>query len=990
LSAISDFLGTRRPIPLWMILLIALGIHGPLLLSRMPLNSYDANFHIFMASHYAQHWFNPWNTKSFAGFSQTTYPPLPQQWIAVFSHIIGLVNGYVVVQLIAVLLLPIGVYRYAKLWVSERAASYAALLSVFTGSLSLMLYEAGQLGTTASIPLYLIAIPYFYDWARAGNWRSLLKGVALGFAAAAAHHATLLFGTILFVAPVLWLVFLDRDKSRNENTAHVLARVTAFALLIIVGVAVILLPYWIALWHNPIEQVPIPHQSRNNFLLTPKWGVHYWVVPYGALILVLPFIFLRGSKERRLRPLMFGFWVTMLFGLGGTTPFPRWVLGRAFYVLTFERFTFWATLMALPFAGLLIVELVDRYRAKAAVPIWTLAVATCALSASWNTYYQLIAPPLDISGTVNFLNSNGRDKYRYLVLGFGNQMARVQTWAKAESVDGDYNSGRSLPELTHFGGAQLSNSKHFGTAGMSSLQAMLKHADHYGLKYVIVRDTYYEPMLVFGGFRKIQTMNDGLITVWVKPNVPEATPVPNSSMPPRWQGILWGVLPFGSSILALILMLLLPDKRDTGATIEFPGRSAEREIPAARMADTEPAQARAQRQMRIALVSAFPPSHGDLNEYGYHLARELQRNPHVSVTVLADHYTGTGRELDGFAVQRCWLFNSIWNPLRILHKVEQLKPDVVWFNMGFSTFANRPVAAFLGVVIPGLARMLGYQSHVTLHTFMDNVNLDDAGVRVKRLYQAGGWLGTKALLMASGVSVLLPSYRRVLLEKYKADGERVHVHSHGILGELPDTPFSLHRGNPPRVLAFGNWGTYKRLELLIAAMSEVVKQVPDAKLVIAGGDHPKTPGYVRSVAESCGGLDYIEFAGYVAEDEIPALFHRASVLVMPYTSSAGSSGVAHLACQYGVPIVAAEIRDLREMAEFERLAIDFYQSRDAHDLIEKLAAILQCTERQEEMAQQNYLAAQRITMAQVVQQYLNHFDGWQAADVPAKLAQSWQ
>jgi len=55
------------------------------------------------------------------------------------------------------------------------------------------------------------------------------------------------------------------------------------------------------------------------------------------------------------------------FGLGGTTPLPRWLLGRAYEVLTFERFTFWATLMAMPLVGVLAVELLDRFQSKAAI-----------------------------------------------------------------------------------------------------------------------------------------------------------------------------------------------------------------------------------------------------------------------------------------------------------------------------------------------------------------------------------------------------------------------------------------------------------------------------------------------------------------------------------------------------------------------------------------------------------------------------------------------
>jgi len=81
--------------------------------------------------------------------------------------------------------------------------------------------------------------------------------------------------------------------------------------------------------------------------------------------------------------LLFGFWVTLIFGLGGTTPLPRWLLGRAYEILTFERFTFWATLMAMPLVGILAVEMLDRFRAKAAVGLSLAAVGTVGAALWW-------------------------------------------------------------------------------------------------------------------------------------------------------------------------------------------------------------------------------------------------------------------------------------------------------------------------------------------------------------------------------------------------------------------------------------------------------------------------------------------------------------------------------------------------------------------------------------------------------------------------------
>ena len=99
---------------------------------------------------------------------------------------------------------------------------------------------------------------------------------------------------------------------------------------------------------------------------------------------------------------------------------------------------------------------------------------------------------------------------------------RVSTYTSAGSVDGDYNSARLLPEMTHYGSAQLTNAKFYGSAGMASLRSMLEHANRYGLKYIFVHDPYYEPLLTFVGWRKIETFNNGEITAWSKDDVPPA------------------------------------------------------------------------------------------------------------------------------------------------------------------------------------------------------------------------------------------------------------------------------------------------------------------------------------------------------------------------------------------------------------------------------------------------------------------------------------
>ena len=576
---------SRRPIPLSYILMAVLLVHLPLLVMKLPLKSYDTNQHIFFASHYLHHWFDPWNTKWYAGFSQTTYPPLPQQWIAVLSNITGLEYGYMAVQLVAILLLAVGVYRFSLLWVSPRAASFAALASVFLGSESFLVYSAGQLATTSAAPIYLNALPFLFEWIRFGRWRAFLKASVLFATAAAAHHATLIFGSFFFALPVVGLAIMERhegDESEQSSTAALIARTVGIVVIVTALIVVVLLPFWIALIHYPVTQEPIPHASRANYILSPFWGINYFIVPYGALILAFPFIFWRGAAVSRLRPLLIGFWVAMLVGLGGTTPVSQLVLRRAGEVITMERFSYWATLLALPFIGLLITELIDRYNTKAVATICTLAALTCGLAVAWSTIHPPDAQEFDTKPVADWLDRDGHDHYRYITLGFGNKIARLAMQTNAGSVDGEWNSARQLPELTAHGAGALTSSKFFGKNGIDALRAMLEHADHYGLKWVFVKDHYYDPLLAFAGWRPVDNLNDHSIIVWSKDGVPPATPLNAPQIPPHWQGLMWGLLPFGVSILAL-LVLLIPERRPLESRISFPS-PAEEEYVSGRLA----------------------------------------------------------------------------------------------------------------------------------------------------------------------------------------------------------------------------------------------------------------------------------------------------------------------------------------------------------------------------------------------------------------------
>jgi len=394
--------------------------------------------------------------------------------------------------------------------------------------------------------------------------------------------------------------------------------------------------------------------------------------------------------------------------------------------------------------------------------------------------------------------------------------------------------------------------------------------------------------------------------------------------------------------------------------------------------------------MKICLVATFPPSARQLNEYAFYLAGELQRNPDISLTILADELTDyefatdeNGKslngpqlpELPGFDVIRCWKFNSLATPVHLLNTIRKLKPDVVWFNLVFSSFGTpeHPLAAFAGLSTPALTRALGYYTHITLHHIIEHVDFASAGVRQVKIFRLASEMATRTLLKANSVSVLLSGYRRTLVEKYSA--QNVLLGTHGTFAPCPTFPDFAKRGNPEhRILAIGHWGTYKRLETLLDAFPAVLRKVPNAKLIIAGANHHTKPRYWETMRESLSPGSGIEFRGYVPEDAISDLFQTSTVVVMPYDSATGSSGPAHQACEYGVPIVCADLTDFRDMAEDEDMAIKFYKVGDAVDLADNLVEILQSPEQQHRMAERNFSAAMHMTMSSVVRNYLRWFE----------------
>ncbi|NHN26618.1 hypothetical protein FIA58_013110 [Flavobacterium jejuense] len=558
-------------------LLFGLTFHGSAIFFTIE-NTYDALIHMFFGNHYANSWFEPWNYSWYTGFTVMGYPPLVHQAIGILSYIGGLKFGMFTVAIIGIILFVTGSFRYAVLITGNRTvAGYASIVAIISSSFVETLHIFGQLPSIIGVSVLMHAMPEIYLYIKTGKWKYFFTSLSLIAVTVCSHHVTPLFGMVFFISPLIGMVIMDVSRERVNSNKEItfiiffksflslFKRIVLFCGSAVFLIVFCILPYWINSKANPITQVPIPHGSRDNFLEVTSSGLMFFLIPWGILLFILPYIFYRYYSKRYI---FFGLSITLLtiLGTGGTTPIPLKLLGEtAFNILTLDRFTLWASIMSLPIFGEFVYRLVEG-DLKTAIQTKFGTVyhrvlgglfAGCFLLFAVFTitlgYFRPLQPAkINFLPIVNFLNQDQHDQWRFLPLGFGDQMAFLSTQTKAMTVDGNYHSARRLPELTTRAVERLENSKFRGIEGIGSLQQFLTVPEKYNLKYVFSNDKFYDPILYFCGWHRLTQLENGIM-VWEKLNVQPLSKILPKDEVSIVLKLMWGIIPLLTVLIAFIL-----------------------------------------------------------------------------------------------------------------------------------------------------------------------------------------------------------------------------------------------------------------------------------------------------------------------------------------------------------------------------------------------------------------------------------------------------
>ena len=199
----------------------------------------------------------------------------------------------------------------------------------------------------------------------------------------------------------------------------------------------------------------------------------------------------------------------------------------------------------------------------------------------------------------------------------------------------------------------------------------------------------------------------------------------------------------------------------------------------------------------------------------------------------------------------------------------------------------------------------------------------------------------------------------------------------GTLG-TPKSPLDRPAVSSIALLAFGHFGSYKRLEVAVDAVRELNAEGTMVKLIVAGTDSRQAPGYLAEMQRQCADVSGIEFVGYVPEPEIPTLFDRAAACILPFATVTGMSSVATQAAMYGVPIIASDIPGTR-LFEKQGLKINFFDWPNAQSLKRTIRHVLATPAQSLEGAAHNLRYCRGQLMDDVVSEYVDMIEALLAA-----------
>jgi glycosyltransferase involved in cell wall biosynthesis len=175
---------------------------------------------------------------------------------------------------------------------------------------------------------------------------------------------------------------------------------------------------------------------------------------------------------------------------------------------------------------------------------------------------------------------------------------------------------------------------------------------------------------------------------------------------------------------------------------------------------------------------------------------------------------------------------------------------------------------------------------------------------------------------------------------------------------------------PPRfILGLGTLQPRKNFTRLIEAFANLRFEIFDLRLVIAGGKGWLYDDIFATV-ERLGLQDKVLFPGFVADEDLPALYNLANLFVFPSLYEGfGLPPLEAMAC--GTPVITSDASSLPEVVGEAGLMVE---ATDVGGLAEAMQRVLQDDALREEMMARGLEQAKKFTWQQAASKLLNLYE----------------
>ncbi|MBV9121156.1 MAG: glycosyltransferase family 4 protein, partial [Chloroflexi bacterium] len=187
--------------------------------------------------------------------------------------------------------------------------------------------------------------------------------------------------------------------------------------------------------------------------------------------------------------------------------------------------------------------------------------------------------------------------------------------------------------------------------------------------------------------------------------------------------------------------------------------------------------------------------------------------------------------------------------------------------------------------------------------------------------------------------------------------------------QRPVKPVERFADGRPNILFLGRLENRKGLKYLIRAFEQVRREIPRARLIVAG-DGRLRAGFERYVWSHDLEGD-VFFTGFIQPDERPRYFATADVYCAPSTGQESFGIVLLEAMACGRPIIASNIDGYREVVTNRREGL-LVPVRDSDSLASALVELLASPSRRQELAEEGLRTVQEYSWDKVARHILDY------------------